>query len=124
MEQKNKHRAALYLRLSRDDGAGESASIDSQRKLLLQYAKKNGFSVFDEYVDDGWSGTNFDRPAFLRMIAHIEAGLIQTVGWGGTISRQGSIRSCTFRRRGCASLRYTMAMTPPIQGWIWPPFKT
>ena len=79
MEQKNKHRAALYLRLSRDDGAGESASIDSQRKLLLQYAKKNGFSVFDEYVDDGWSGTNFDRPAFLRMIAHIEAGLIQTV---------------------------------------------
>lgn len=72
-------KAALYMRLSRDDGAGESASIATQRKILERYAAENGYSIFDEYVDDGWSGTNFDRPAFQRMIADIEAKKIDLV---------------------------------------------
>ena len=53
-------RAGLYLRLSRDDeGAGESASIATQRAILRTYAADHGFTVAGEYVDDGWSGTTF-----------------------------------------------------------------
>ena len=47
--------------------------------MLRDYAKENGFPVFDEYIDDGWSGTSFERPGFLRMIADIEAGKINMV---------------------------------------------
>ena len=65
--------SALYLRLSKDDDKKEeSSSIETQRKMLRAYAKDNGFLVYDEYADDGWSGTNFDRPAFKRMIQDIE----------------------------------------------------
>ena len=53
------YRAGLYMRLSRDDGVGESSSITTQRKILRAYAEEHGFSVYDEYMDDGWSGTNF-----------------------------------------------------------------
>ena len=53
------YNAALYCRLSRDDGAEfESSSIATQRQMLRQYANEQGFHVVDEYVDDGWSGTN------------------------------------------------------------------
>lgn len=51
--------AGLYMRLSRDDGNSESSSITTQRKILQAYAKENGFIVYDEYIDDGFSGTNF-----------------------------------------------------------------
>ena len=72
--------AALYMRLSKDDdGAAESASIITQRKMLRSYAAEHGYVVFDEYVDDGWSGTNFDRPDFKRMIADIEAKKVNLV---------------------------------------------
>lgn len=68
-----KYEAALYMRLSKDDdGTCESASIQTQRKMLRLYAAENGFSVYHEYVDDGVSGTTFDRPAFKRMIQDIE----------------------------------------------------
>lgn len=68
-----KYSAALYMRLSKDDeGAVESSSIMTQRKMLTSYAKANHFLIYDEYVDDGFSGTNFDRPAFKRMIDDIE----------------------------------------------------
>lgn len=71
---------ALYLRLSRDDELqGESGSIQTQRMMLRQYAKENNLNVVDEYIDDGWSGTNFDRPAFQRMIEDIEDGKINCV---------------------------------------------
>lgn len=53
------YRAGLYMRLSKDDGVGESSSITTQRKILRAYAEEHGFSVYDEYMDDGWSGTNF-----------------------------------------------------------------
>lgn len=73
-------RTALYLRLSKDDeGTGESSSITTQRSILQEYAKTHGLSVADEYVDDGYSGTNYDRPAFRRMIADIEAGKINCI---------------------------------------------
>lgn len=65
--------AALYMRLSKDDeGAGESASITMQRKMLRGYAREHGIWVYDEYADDGFSGTTFERPEFQRMIQDIE----------------------------------------------------
>ena len=72
-------KVGLYIRLSRDDGNVESDSIVSQRSLLKQYVKENNYVVVDEYVDDGFSGTNFDRPAFKRMIKDIELGKINMI---------------------------------------------
>jgi len=71
--------AALYMRLSKEDGAKESQSISTQRRMLKRYASENGFHVIKEYIDDGYSGTNFDRPAFLSMINDIESKVINTV---------------------------------------------
>ncbi len=72
-------RAGLYLRLSREDGEQTSQSIASQRALLTRYAGEHGLSVAGIYIDDGWSGTTFDRPGFRRMLADIEAGKVDTV---------------------------------------------
>ena len=73
--------AAIYLRLSRDDGRErtESDSIVSQRMLLQQFASKNGFSICAEYADDGLSGLQWNRPAFQEMLRAAERGLIGTV---------------------------------------------
>jgi len=69
--------AALYCRLSRDDGGdAESNSIGTQRDILTRHAREQGFFIHDEYVDDGWSGTNFERPQLLRLKSDIEEGKI------------------------------------------------
>lgn len=74
------YHTALYLRLSRDDeSSGESGSIQTQRTMLRQFAAERGLVVVGEYVDDGWSGTNFDRPGFQRMIDDIENGKVNCV---------------------------------------------
>ena len=71
---------ALYCRLSRDDGAeGESNSIANQKKLLAKYAKEHGFTNTKFYVDDGYTGTNFNRPGFQQMLEDMEMGYITTV---------------------------------------------
>ncbi len=75
----NNFKVGLYIRLSRDDGNIESDSIVSQRSLLNQYVKENDYIVVDEYVDDGFSGTNFDRPAFIRMMNDIKIGKINMI---------------------------------------------
>ena len=72
-------RVGIYIRLSRDDGNIESDSVVSQRSLLNQYVKENCYNVIDEYVDDGFTGTNFERPAFKRMIKDIESGKINMI---------------------------------------------
>lgn len=75
-----KYIAALYCRLSKDDGStNESMSIYSQKAMLKQYAEQNNIAVYDYYVDDGYSGTNFERPAFKKMITDIENGKINCV---------------------------------------------
>ena len=64
---------ALYIRLSREDGdKQESESIGNQRKIIERYLKEQDLNVIDEYVDDGVSGTTFDRPQFNRLIKDIE----------------------------------------------------
>ena len=71
---------ALYERLSRDDDlTGDSNSIINQKKLLEDYAREHGFTNCVHFTDDGWSGANFDRPNWKRMIAAIEAGEVSHV---------------------------------------------
>ena len=69
---------ALYERLSRDDESlGDSNSIINQKRYLEGYAADHGYSNIVHYTDDGWSGGNFDRPAWKRLIADIEAGKVE-----------------------------------------------
>lgn len=71
---------ALYCRLSRDDEYnGDSMSIQNQKELLLKFANDNGYFNTDFFVDDGYTGTNFDRPDFKRLIEAVEDGKIGTV---------------------------------------------
>ncbi len=71
---------ALYCRLSLEDGKdNESMSISNQKLLLKDYAEKNGMFNCEFYVDDGFTGRNFNRPAFQRMISDIESGRISCV---------------------------------------------
>jgi site-specific DNA recombinase len=74
-------RVGLYMRLSREDGdKEESSSVTNQREMLKRYVSEQpNFFIVKEYVDDGWTGANFDRPKFKEMIADIEAGIIDTV---------------------------------------------
>lgn len=72
---------ALYERLSRDDetASGDSNSIIHQKQMLEAYADQHGFSHCVHYTDDGWSGGNFDRPDWKRLIADVEAGKVGCV---------------------------------------------
>ena len=67
---KQKHYiAGLYYRLSQEDERqGESVSIDNQRTILRKYAEERGFEIHDEYIDDGISGTTFQRPEVQRLL--------------------------------------------------------
>ena len=74
------YRAALYIRLSKEDeSVGPSQSITNQQSLLEEFARKHHLQIYDTYIDDGWSGTSFDRPAFARMISDIEAKKVNMV---------------------------------------------
>ena len=80
MKNKQPKKAALYCRLSVDDGRmGESVSIGSQKLLLEQYCKDHAIDNYEVYDDNGYSGTNFNRPGFLRMYEDIKKGLINMV---------------------------------------------
>lgn len=80
MGRTKKYVAGLYCRLSKDDGNSvESMSIWSQKVMLKQYAESNNIAIYDYYVDDGYSGTNFERPSFKKMITDIENGKINCV---------------------------------------------
>lgn len=74
-------KVAMYIRLSREDGdKEESSSVTNQRNIITRFINENdNFIIVDEYVDDGYTGTNFNRPAFQRMIKDIEKGKINTV---------------------------------------------
>lgn len=81
MEKQFIFNVAQYIRLSREDGDKlESDSIINQKKLIDAYLKgKAEFSLYDTYIDDGFTGTNFRRPSFQRMIQDIEAGNVNCV---------------------------------------------
>lgn len=82
------YHVAIYLRLSKDDGdisfsdskKLESNSIHNQRELLISYLKKHPeMELYDEYKDDGWTGTNFERPDFRRMMEDVRAGKVNCI---------------------------------------------
>ena len=74
------YEVGIYCRLSKDDGTdNESASIATQKSILTDYVKRQGWHLAKTYVDDGYSGTNFQRPSFQNMIKDIENGLINCV---------------------------------------------
>ena len=77
---KQPYNTALYMRLSRDDeNYGDSVSIETQRTILQQFAKEQELHVVGEYIDDGWSGTTFERPSFKRMMADVDAGRVNCI---------------------------------------------
>lgn len=74
------HIAGLYMRLSQEDErTGESLSIENQRQMLRRYAQENGFEIYDEYIDDGISGTTFQRPEVQRLLDDAKTGVINTI---------------------------------------------
>ena len=73
IEKNIEYSVAIYIRLSKEDGdKEESESVTNQRKILRAFAEENHYRIYDEYVDDGYTGTNFNRPDFKRMITDIE----------------------------------------------------
>lgn len=79
-KQKQFDKIGIYMRLSKDDDkTGESMSIDRQRIILRKYIEERGGKIVGEYIDDGWSGTNFDRPDIKRMLEDARAGKIDTI---------------------------------------------
>lgn len=77
----NKYKVAKYMRLSRDDGDDrESESIENQRDIIDNYIKEyEDLDVIGEFVDDGFTGTNFNRPGFQKMLNEIEEGKIDCI---------------------------------------------
>ena len=75
------YKAALYCRLSKDDDDrdGDCSSIKTQKALLERYCKDHNYLIYDYYVDDGYSGLNFDRPDFKRLLSDIDNGSINMV---------------------------------------------
>ena len=80
MQESKHYSAGLYLRLSKDDDqAAESVSIGTQRSILTDFCRQQGFEIRKTYVDDGYSGLNFNRPGFQEMLEDIRLGLINMV---------------------------------------------
>jgi len=78
--QLNNNKVGIYMRLSKDDERnGESLSIENQRIILMKYITEKGWQLYDEYADDGYSGTNFDRPEVQRMFDDAKTGKINTI---------------------------------------------
>lgn len=75
------YKAALYCRLSKDDDDrnGDSSSIQTQKSLLERFCRENGYLIHDFYVDDGYSGLNFDHPDFQRLLTDIDNGTVNMV---------------------------------------------
>ena len=74
------YHVGLYIRLSKEDeNEGPSGSVTNQQSLLNAFVREHHLAVYETYIDDGWSGTNFERPGFQRMIADIEAGKVNMV---------------------------------------------
>lgn len=72
--------AFTYLRLSREEAqGGESGSITNQRSIISDYCKRNSINIVREFIDDGWSGGNFERPGFQEMMRQLDAGGANTV---------------------------------------------
>lgn len=80
LPKQTEYNVGMYLRLSsEDERSGESLSIDNQRKILTDYITEQGWTLFDEYVDDGVSGVTFERPGIQRMLDDAKTGKINLI---------------------------------------------
>ena len=81
LPKQTEYKVGMYLRLSRDDErVGESLSIENQRTILTKYIEEqHGWTLYDEYVDDGISGTTFERPGVQRLLEDAKAGKINLI---------------------------------------------
>jgi len=80
LPKQTEYKVGMYLRLSKDDErVGESLSIENQRRVLINHIKEQGWKLYDEYVDDGISGTSFDRPGVQRMLDDAKSGKINLI---------------------------------------------
>ena len=116
---------ALYERLSRDDDlTGDSSSIVNQKRYLESYAQQHGYTNIVHYTDDGWSGGNFDRPDWKRMIADIEAGKVATVlvkdmsRVGRNSLQTGFLPRCSFGNTAFISLPSPTTLTTRIRAAV------
>ena len=92
MKQTEEQITSLYVRLSRDDeNADDSNSIVNQKKYLESYAQQRGYTNCRHYTDDGWSGGNFERPAWKQLIADIEAGKVVVTDMDKTVEFYKSV---------------------------------
>ena len=79
MKSKQETKVGIYARLSKDDERnGESLSIENQKLILEKYVFEQGWNLIDEYIDDGYSGTTFDRPGVQRLLEDAMCGRINT----------------------------------------------
>ena len=80
MKSKQETKVGIYARLSKDDERnGESLSIENQKLILEKYVMEQGWNLIDEYIDDGYSGTTFDRPSVQRLLEDAKCGRINTI---------------------------------------------
>ena len=75
----SRYNVGAYIRLSRDESYSDSDSLDNQINLADYYCKNNDLEIIEKYIDNGYSGTTFDRPGFQNLLRDIECGLINTV---------------------------------------------
>lgn len=109
-----KYRAGLYCRISKEDsGIAESSSIATQRDMLCRFALEQGFEIYDIYIDDGYSGTNFNRPSFLKLQGDIDSGYVNVVivkdlsRLGRDYIANGQLLEQHFPRRNCRFIALT-----------------
>lgn len=108
---------ALYERLSRDDDQiGDSNSIVNQKKYLEGYCAQQGYTNFAHYTDDGFSGGTFERPAWKKLVADIEAGKVARVIV--RICPESDVTTCrpAFTRRLC-SVSMAFILLPSPTAW-------
>ena len=108
MKSQQNYDAGIYVRLSKDDErAGESVSIENQKLILTKHAQEQGWNVADVYIDDGYSGTNFDRPGVTRLIEDAKDGKINLIlvkdlsRFGRNYIQVGQFTDYVFPMIGC-----------------------
>ena len=115
------YNVGIYCRLSNDDERdGESVSIENQKLLLQRYVRERGWNEIDIYIDDGYSGTNFQRPGVQRLIADAKAGRINVIlvkdlsRFGRTTLSSVNTPITCSRLSGAGLSHSTMASTPCV----------
>ena len=119
MQQEQIYMAGLYLRLSKDDeNKGESVSIGTQRAILTDFCVANHYSIHKYYIDDGYSGLNFERPGFQELLEDVERGLVNMVitkdlsRLGRDYIMTGYYSEIFFQTKGAAILPLRMTLIP------------